>query len=91
MVKEHEIALPHLFHVVSRLIVPYAFPVVGGPGLRLQVVKGKYGRLRLHQPELFWTAHFSPPLTRIMQLTTEHTEKHIDRKRKTISFYDFLA
>ncbi len=29
-------------------------------------------------------------LTRTKQLTTEHTEKHIDRK-ETISFYDFLC
>jgi len=28
-------------------------------------------------------------ITRIIQLTTEHTEKHIDSKRETISFYDF--
>ena len=27
--------------------------------------------------------------TRIMQLTTEHTEEHIDSKRETISFYGF--
>jgi len=26
-----------------------------------------------------------------MQLTTENTEKHIDNKRETISFYDFLC
>jgi hypothetical protein len=26
-----------------------------------------------------------------MQLTTEHAEKHIDSKRKTIIFYDFLC
>ncbi len=26
-----------------------------------------------------------------MQLTTEHTEKHIDSKRETISFYNFLC
>jgi len=26
-----------------------------------------------------------------MQLTTEHTEQHIDSKRETISFYDFLC
>jgi hypothetical protein len=43
MVKEYEVALPHLQHIVSRLIVPYAFPVVGGPGSCLQVVKGKDG------------------------------------------------
>ena len=26
-----------------------------------------------------------------MQLTTENTEKYIDNKRETISFYDFLC
>ena len=26
-----------------------------------------------------------------MQLTTEHTEKHVDSKREAISFYDFLC
>jgi len=30
------------------------------------------------------------PFTRIMQLTTEHSEKNIDSKRETISFYYFL-
>ena len=29
--------------------------------------------------------------TQIMQLTTEHTEKHTDSKREAISFYDFLC
>jgi hypothetical protein len=37
MVKEHEVALPHLPHVISSLIVPYAFPVVSRVWFRLQV------------------------------------------------------
>ena len=30
-------------------------------------------------------------LSGIMQLTTEYTEKHIENKRETISFYNFLC
>jgi hypothetical protein len=44
MVKEYEVAIPHLPHIVSGLKVPYAVPVVGRPGSCLQIFKGKDSR-----------------------------------------------